>query len=84
MSKPGCSKAEQGSYLHIPPGHVSRLSLKKKRLAYPAALTFFESHDCLERVLSVSAPVSSIPGTVSSKTGCRGREGSHSRETAGP
>lgn len=47
---------------------------EKTRLAFPAALTFFESQGCLERVLSVSDLASSIPGTVSSKTGCGGEK----------
>lgn len=56
-----------------PPRHLFRAGFGRS-LAHPAALTFFESHDCLARVLSVSDLVSSMPGTVSSKTGCRGRE----------
>lgn len=44
---------------------------KKRRKLLLKALTFLVSHACLERFLSVSDVVSSIPGTVNSKTGER-------------
>lgn len=57
--------------------YTAMLTKKIKRetsFESPQALTFLVSHACLGRFLSVSDVVSSIPGTVSSKTEVEWRE----------